>query len=108
MVNRNISCIGFCENYKNSILSFLGSFLLFIYLFIYLFISRMRECLIFFLGELEMSWQFLGENETLNVFLSLFSFSFYYQMIFLISLKLRMVLSYSFMVYVCEEMPIRS
>ena len=49
------------------------------------------------------------ENKTLNVFLGLFSFFVLLlnKLFFLISLKSRMVLSYCFMAYVYEDMPIR-
>ena len=63
----------------------------------------------FFLG-VEMAWRFLREEKkTLKVFLGLFSFFFILlnKLLFLISLKSRMVLSYSFITYVCENMPIR-
>ena len=45
----------------------------------------------------------------MKAFLGLFSFFFLSlnKLLFLISLKSIMVLSYSFMVYVCEDMPIR-
>ena len=51
-----------------------------------------------------------GEKKTLKVFIGLFSFFFLLlnKLLFLISLKSRMVLFYSFMAYVCENMPIRA